>query len=165
MSAGPTSGVRIAPATRADVPLVHELMRGLAVYEKLEHALVATAADVDDALFGPRPIAEALLGYLDDRPVGYALTFDTYSTFLGKRGTWLEDLFVLPAARGHGVGKALLVALAARCAERGHGRLEWNVLDWNEPAIGFYEALGAEPMDEWTTMRVSGDALARLASS
>ena len=157
------SRVRIVPATKADVPLLHELTRGLAVYEKLEHALVATETDVEAALFGPRPAAEAILGYLDDQPVGFALTFDTYSTFLGKRGTWLEDLFVLPEARGNGVGKALLVALAARCLERGHGRLEWNVLDWNEPAIGFYRALGAQPMDEWTTMRVTGDALGRLA--
>jgi GNAT superfamily N-acetyltransferase len=155
----------VAPATRADVPLVFALMRGLAAYEKLEHALVATPAALEDALFGPHPVAETLLGYLDDRPVGYALTFETYSTFLGKRGTWLEDLFVLPEARGHGVGRALLVALAARTVERGHGRLEWNVLDWNEPAIGFYRSLGAVAMEEWTTMRVEGDALARLASS
>jgi GNAT superfamily N-acetyltransferase len=159
------SSIRIAPATPADVALVHELMRGLAVYEKLEDAFVATVGDLEQALFGPRPAAEALLARLDDKPVGYALTFQTFSTFVGKPGTWLEDLFVLPEARGNGVGKALLEAIAARCVERGHARLEWAVLDWNEPAIGFYTRLGAVPMDEWTTMRVTGPALAALATA
>ncbi len=157
------NGIRIAPATKADVPLVHELIRGLAVYEKLDHEFVATTDALEGALFGPRPAAEALIASLDGRPVGFALTFQTFSTFVGKSGTWLEDLFVLPEARGRGVGKALLVALAARCLERGQARLEWNVLDWNAPAIGFYKGLGAVTMDEWTTMRVTGEALVRLS--
>jgi GNAT superfamily N-acetyltransferase len=140
-------------------------MRGLAVYERLEHAFVATESDLDDALFGPHPAAEALLGRLDGRAVGYALAFTVYSTFAGRRCLWLEDLFVEPAARGHGVGKALLVRLAQIAVERGCARLEWNVLDWNEPAIGFYQGLGAVPMDEWTTMRLAGEALARVAGT
>jgi GNAT superfamily N-acetyltransferase len=159
------AAIRVAPATPADVPLVFELVRGLAVYEKLEHEFVAVPAAFEDALFGPRPAAEALIGYLDDRPVGFALTFQTFSTFVGTRGTWLEDLFVLPEARGRGVGKALLQALAARCVERGQARLEWAVLDWNESAIAFYKALGAVPMDEWTTMRLTGDALAKAGAT
>ena len=155
--------VEVVAATRDDVPTIHRLMHGLAVYERLVHAFVATESDLGDALFGPHPVAEAFLGKLDGRAVGYALVFTTYSTFVGKRCMWLEDLFVEPAARGHGLGKALLVRLAQIAVERGDARLEWNVLDWNEPAIGFYKSLGAGPMDEWTTFRVSGDALARLA--
>jgi len=159
-----TRRVEIAPATAADVPLVHGLMHGLAVYEKLEPVFVATESDLADALFGPRPAVEAFLGWLDGRAVGYALVFTTYSTFAGKRCMWLEDLFVEPAARGHGVGKALLVRLAQVSVERGYARLEWNVLDWNAPAIGFYKSLGAVPMDEWTTMRLAGDSLRRVAA-
>jgi GNAT superfamily N-acetyltransferase len=159
-----TATVEIVPAGRADVALVHGLMQGLAVYEKLGHAFVAGEADLADALFGPHPVAEAFLGRLDGRPVGYALVFTTYSTFAGKRCMWLEDLFVEPAARGHGVGKALLVRLARLAVERDYARLEWNVLDWNEPAIGFYKSLGAAPMDEWTTMRLTGDSLRHVAA-
>jgi len=159
-----TRRVEIAPATAADVPLVHGLMHGLAVYEKLEPVFVATESDLADALFGPRPAVEAFLGRLDGRAVGYALVFTTYSTFAGKRCMWLEDLFVEPSARGFGVGKSLLVHLAALAVSRGCARLEWNVLDWNAPAIGFYKSLGAVPMDEWTTFRVAGEALTRLAA-
>ena len=165
MSFRPTAAaIRITPATRADVPLVLELIHGLAVYEKLEHEFAGNRDGLEDALFGPRPVAEALIAHVDDRPVGFALTCEIFSTFSGKRGTWLEDLFVLPDARGRGVGKALLVALAARCVERGQGALEWDVLDWNEPAIGFYKSLGAVPMEEWTTMRLTGEALRRLGA-
>ncbi len=160
---GPAA-VEIVPATRADVAVVYGLMKGLAVYERLEHAFVASEADLADALFGPRPAAEAFLGRLDGRPVGYALVFTTFSTFAGKRCMWLEDLFVEPTARGSGVGKALLVRLAQVSVERGYARLEWNVLDWNEPAIGFYKSLGAVPMDEWTTFRLAGDALRKVAA-
>ncbi|MEO6463055.1 MAG: GNAT family N-acetyltransferase [Candidatus Eisenbacteria bacterium] len=159
------SAIRIAPATPGDVPLVLEFIRGLAVYEKLEHEVVVTAAGLEDALFGRRPVAEALIAHLDDAPVGFAFTFETFSTFVGTRGTWLEDLFVVPEARGRGVGRALLAALAARCVERGQARLEWAVLDWNEPAIRFYGSMGAAPMDEWTTHRVSGEALTQLAKA
>jgi GNAT superfamily N-acetyltransferase len=157
--------VDIRVAAPGDVPLVFDLMRQLAVYEKLEHALVATEADLAEALFGAHPACEALVGLVDGAPVGYALFFRTYSTFVGKPGIYLEDLFVLPEARGKGAGKALLARLAAITVERGYGRLEWAVLDWNEPAIGFYRSLGAEPMDEWTVFRMSGDALSRLARS
>ena len=160
-----SGGLEIVPATPADVPLVHEFVHGLAVYEKLEHEFVARPEAFADALFGPRPAAEALIARLDGQPVGFALTFQTFSTFVGTRGTWLEDLFVLPEYRGRGVGKALLTALARRCVERGQARLEWSVLDWNEPAIHFYRSLGAVPMDGWTTMRVTGDALESLAAA
>lgn len=156
--------IAIAPATRADVPLVHGLMRGLAVYEKIEHEFVSTPADLERALFGTPPLAEAIVGSLDGKPVGFALVYPTYSTFAGKPGLWLEDLFVLPEARGAGVGNALLARLAAMAVERGCVSLQWEVLDWNEPAIGFYKSLGAEPLDEWTTFKLAGDALTRLAA-
>jgi len=159
------SQVDIRLATRADVPLLHGLIRQLAVYEKLEHTMVSTETDVAEGLFGARPAAEALVASLDGAPVGFALFFTTYSTFLGRPGLYLEDLFVVPEARGHGAGKALLARLAQLVVERRYGRLEWVVLDWNEPAIGFYKRLGALPMDEWTTYRVTGDALAKLAQS
>ena len=159
------SQVDIRLATRADVPLLHGLIRQLAVYEKLEHTMVSTEADVAEGLFGARPAAEALVASLDGAPVGFALFFTTYSTFLGRPGLYLEDLFVVPEARGAGAGKALLARLAQLTVERRYGRLEWVVLDWNEPAIGFYKSLGALPMDEWTTYRVTGEALAKLAQS
>jgi GNAT superfamily N-acetyltransferase len=157
--------VRIDPATRADVPAVYALMRGLAVYEKLEHAFVASEADLERALFGERPACEALVGRLDGEAVGYALFFSTYSTFLGRTNLWLEDLFVVPEARGHGLGKALLARVAALVVERGGGRLEWVVLDWNEPAIEFYNSLGAIELDDWLVYRLTGDALTRLAAT
>ncbi len=157
------SAVSIAAATPADVPLLHGLIRQLAIYEKLEDAMVSTEADLREALFGARPAAEAIVASLDGRAVGFALFFTTYSTFLGRPGIYLEDLFVLPEARGHGAGKALLARLAAITLERRCGRLEWVVLDWNEPAIGFYRSLGAAAMDGWTINRVTGDALVALA--
>jgi GNAT superfamily N-acetyltransferase len=158
------SGTRVRVATPGDVALVHGLMRGLAVYEKLEHALVSTEADLAEALFGAHPAAEAIVAEIDGTPVGFALFFRTYSTFVGRPGLYLEDLFVLPEARGKGAGKALLARLAAITVERGYARLEWAVLNWNEPAIGFYQSLGAVPMDEWTVYRLTGTALQTLAA-
>ncbi|MEP7029203.1 MAG: GNAT family N-acetyltransferase [Candidatus Eisenbacteria bacterium] len=157
------STVTVAAATPADVPLLYGLIRQLAIYEKLESAMVSTEADLAEGLFGPRPAAEAIVASLDGSAVGYALFFRTYSTFLGRPGLYLEDLFVLPEARGAGAGKALLARLAAITLERGCGRLDWVVLDWNKPAIGFYKRIGAESMDEWTTNRLTGAALERLA--
>lgn len=152
----------IRPATVDDVALILHFIEGLADYELLRHECVATEAALAATLFGDRPAAEVLLGFVDDVPAGFALFFPTYSTFLAKPGLWLEDLFVDPEHRGKGLGTALLRALAALAAlavARGCGRLEWSVLDWNEPSIGFYRSLGAVAMDEWTTYRLSGDAL------
>ena len=157
--------LRIAPARPADVPLVLAFIRELAEYERLADAAVATEAQLHEALFGARPAAEVLIAALDGEAVGFALFFHNFSTFLGRRGLYLEDLFVRPAARGRGVGRALLAALARLAAERGCGRLEWSVLDWNAPAIDFYRSLGAEPMSEWTTFRVTGPALDALAAA
>jgi GNAT superfamily N-acetyltransferase len=153
----------VVSATPADVPLLHELMGELAEYERLVEYLVTTEADLADALFGPRPAAEALVGYLDGAAVGYAMFFMTYSTFRGRRGIYLEDLFVRTEARGEGMGQALLARLAAIAVERGCARLEWAVLNWNEPAIGFYKRLGAVPMDTWTVYRLTDEPLAALA--
>ena len=140
-----------------------EFIRELAVYERLEHEVSATTADLAAALFGPRPYAEVVFACLEGTPVGFALFFHNFSTFIGKPGIYLEDLFVRPHARGRGIGKRLLAHLARTALERGCARLEWWVLDWNLPSIEFYRALGAIPQDEWTTMRLSGAALERLA--
>ncbi|WP_310497668.1 GNAT family N-acetyltransferase [Sandarakinorhabdus sp.] len=153
----------IRPATPADIPVIRALIVALAVYEKEPDAVKASEADLHEALFGARPVAEAILAERDGRAVGMALFFNNFSTWQGKAGLYLEDLFVLPEARGTGTGKALLVHLAGLAVARGYGRFEWSVLDWNEPAIGFYKALSAKPMDEWTVMRLEGDALAALA--
>jgi GNAT superfamily N-acetyltransferase len=152
-------------ATAADVPLILELIRGLADYEKLLHEVVATEADLERTLFGARPYAEVLIAEDDGgAPVGFALFFHNYSTFLGRPGIYLEDLFVVPAARGQGLGRALMIAIAKLAVERGCGRFEWAVLDWNVDAIGFYRALGAIGMDAWRVQRVTGDALVKLAA-
>lgn len=153
---------RIEPARERDVPLILRLIKGLAEYEKLAHEVVATEERLRQSLFGPHPSAEVVIAYVDDEAVGFALFFHTYSTFLGQRGLYLEDLFVLPEWRGRGAGRALLTHLARIAAERGCGRFEWSVLDWNEPAINFYKNLGAKPMHEWTIFRVAGDSLAAL---
>lgn len=150
-------------ATRDDLPLILRLIRALAEYERLADACVATEELLYASLFGPSPAAEVLIAEWQDEPAGFALFCHNYSTFLARRGIWLEDLFVLPEHRGRGIGKALLVRLAELAVERDCGRLEWAVLDWNAPAIGFYRSLGAEPLDEWTTFRVTGAALERLA--
>ena len=155
---------QIRPATPDDIPHILQFIRELADYEKLSHQVTATKDLLHQHLFGPRPVAECLVAQLDGSPVGFALFFHNFSTFLGRPGIYLEDLFVRPAARGRGVGRALLTHLAQIAVERNCGRLEWSVLDWNAPAIGFYKKLGAVPMDEWTVMRVSGDALKILAS-
>jgi GNAT superfamily N-acetyltransferase len=155
--------IQIRPAAPQDVPLILTFIHELATYEKLAHEVVATKADMHAALFGERPVIEAMIASLDGQPVGYALFFPTFSTFLGKPGLYLEDLYVRPAARGFGVGRKLLEHLARVTIERGWGRLEWSVLDWNEPSIAFYKKMGAKPMDEWTIFRLTGDSLHRLA--
>lgn len=156
----------IRPAERGDERALFELIRALAIYEKLEDKVTGSAAQLGEHLFGPRPACEALLA-LDraGRALGYALYFGTYSTFLTCPGLYLEDLFVREELRGQGIGRALLRAVAAQAVERGAARVEWAVLDWNTPAIGFYEALGAERLDEWSTFRLTGAALARFAGS
>lgn len=153
----------IRSAAVADVPDILRLIKALAEYEKLSHEVVATEVALAQALFGPRPAAEVLLAEEDGRSVGFALFFQNFSTFLGKPGIYLEDLFVEPAFRGRGIGRDLLRAIARLAVERGCGRFEWAVLDWNAPAIGFYKSLGARPMDDWTVMRLTGEALERLA--
>jgi len=153
----------IRPATEADVPLILSFIRELAEYERLSHEVVATEEALRNSLFGERRFAEVLLDYRGGRLAGFALFFHTFSTFLGKPGIYLEDLYVRPEFRGAGVGRALLVHLAKLARERGCGRLEWSVLDWNEPAIGFYRGIGASPVSGWTVYRVSGEALEELA--
>jgi len=154
----------LAPAVEADVPLLLRFIRDLAVYEKLAHEVVATEDGLRRTLFGERPYAEALIARLDGVPAGFALYFHNYSTFLGKPGLYLEDLFVEPGQRGKGMGRALLQRLAAIALERGCGRVEWAVLDWNAPSIAFYRALGASAMDDWTVFRLEGAALQAMAS-
>lgn len=165
MPSPPIPGFSIRPATPDDVPLVLHFIHALADYERLAHEVVATEEALRATLFGERPAAEVVLGFYEDEPVGFALFFPTYSTFLARPGIWLEDLFVEPAWRGRGFGRALLTHLGGLAHARGCGRLEWAVLDWNEPAIRFYEALGARPQSDWTTYRLTGDALKTLADA
>jgi GNAT superfamily N-acetyltransferase len=153
----------IRPATPVDIPAIAQLIQALADYERLGHEVSLDENRLRDHLFGPRPFAEVLLAEEAREVVGFALFFHNYSTFLGKPGIYLEDLFVQPEYRGKGYGKELLVALARLAIERGCGRLEWAILNWNKPAIAFYRSLGAIPMDEWTVYRVTQDALTRLA--
>ncbi len=150
-------------ATEDDVPLILAFIRELAEYERLSHEVVATEEALRDSLFGNRRFAEVLLGYRGGSPVAFALFFHTFSTFLGKPGIYLEDLYVRPEFRGAGAGRALLVHLARLAKDRGCGRLEWSVLDWNEPAIRFYRGIGASPVGGWTVYRVTGKALEDLA--
>ena len=155
---------KIVPATERDIPLILSFIRKLAEYEKLSHQVVATEELLRVGLFGPRPAAEVVLAYLEDhQPVGFALYFHNFSTFVGRAGIYLEDLFVEPAYRGKGIGKALLAYVANVAVERGCGRYEWAVLDWNTPSINFYKGLGAVPLDDWTLFRLTGDALHRVA--
>ena len=156
---------RIEPARQQDVPLILRLIKGLADYEKLAHEVMATEEGLRATLFGPAPAAEVVIAYANDEAVGFALFFHNYSTFLGKRGLYLEDLFVVPDWRGRGAGRALLTHLARLAAERDCGRFEWTVLDWNEPAIEFYKRLGARPMNQWTIFRLADEGLTRLAAS
>jgi len=159
------SDLTIRGAVAADVPQILAFIKALAVYEKLEHMVVADEAKLAKTLFGERPVAEVRIAEWQNKPAGFALFFHNYSTFLGRPGIYLEDLFVLPEYRGNGIGKALLIHLAQLAVQRDCGRLEWSVLDWNTPAIEFYKALGAVPMDEWTTYRVTGEALPALAKT
>jgi GNAT superfamily N-acetyltransferase len=153
----------VRPARPEDAALVFDFVLRLAEYEKLSHAVTATEDDLAVLLFGRPPRASCDLVELDGEAVGFCLWFHTVSTFAGHAGIWIEDLFVLPEARGRGAGRALLKALARRCARDGLGRIDWAVLDWNAPAIGFYEGLGSEPLEDWRLRRLSGDALAALA--
>ncbi|MBS3928986.1 MAG: GNAT family N-acetyltransferase [Sphingomonadales bacterium] len=154
----------IRPATPADLPLIAQLIRDLAEYEKLAHEVRFDETVLGEKLFGTRPYAEVVIGELDGAAQGFALFFHNFSTFEGKPGIYLEDLFVRPEARGSGLGKALLAHLAMLATTRDCARLEWSVLDWNESAIGFYQKLGARLMDDWTVMRVDGANLARLGA-
>jgi GNAT superfamily N-acetyltransferase len=157
--------VQIRPATPVDVPVILQLIRDLAEYERAPDAVVATEEGLHEVLFGPRPSAEVLLALEEETPVGFAVFFHNFSTWLGRPGLYLEDLFVRPDKRGHGYGRALLVHLAGVARERNCGRMEWAVLDWNEPAIQFYRKLGARPNEEWTIFRLTEDKIAALADS
>lgn len=158
----PATGFILRPANITDVPLILQFIKELADYEQLSDMVVATEAMLHDALFGHRKTAEVVIAEYNGEPAGFALFFHNFSTFLGKPGIYLEDLFVRPQYRRKGFGKFILTYLAKLAVERNCGRLEWSVLDWNTPSIDFYKSLGAVPMDEWTTFRLSGDALERL---
>ena len=164
INGGNVSEFRILGPAPADVPVILAMIQGLAEYERLTHLCVATEADVFDALFGEKPTAEVVLAWEGADAVGFALFFHNFSTFLGRPGLYLEDLFVLPAKRGRGYGRALLIHLARLAVERRCGRFEWAVLDWNAPAIGFYQALGATVLPDWRITRVTGAALSALAA-
>ena len=155
---------RIDAATETDVPVILSLIRELAEYERLSHEAVATEADLRQSLFCPHPAAEAVVGRYNHEPIAFALFFRNFSTFLGRPGIYLEDLYVRPPYRGRGFGSRLLMHLAALAVERGYGRLEWSVLDWNELAIKSYRRAGAVPLDGWTMYRLTGDTLISLAS-
>lgn len=155
----------IRPARLRDVPIILQLIRDLATYERAPNDVTATEEQLIDVLFGKKPAAEVLLAFEGVEPVGLAVFFHNFSTWLGRAGLYLEDLFVKPEHRGKGYGRALLVDLAKIARERGCGRMEWAVLDWNEPAIEFYKKLGAKPMDEWTVFRLTRDGIAKLAES
>ncbi len=163
---GTSVKTRIVPATRKDIPLIRQFILDLAEYERARPGdAPVTEQDIAETLFGERPAAEVLIAYLGEEPAGFALFFHNYSTWLGKRGIYLEDLFVKPGFRKHGVGFALLRELARITVDRGYQRLDWAVLNWNELAISFYKQIGAKSMDEWSTFRLSGDALAQVAGA
>lgn len=155
--------INIRPATPSDVPVILDLIRQLADYERLSHCVTATEDQVRETIFGAKPAAEVLIADLEQECAGFAVFFSTYSTFLAQPGIYLEDLFVKPHLRGKGVGLALLQRLAQMAVDRRCGRVEWSVLNWNEPSIQFYKSLGAEPLDEWTRYRLTGEALEKLA--
>jgi GNAT superfamily N-acetyltransferase len=158
------TGFEIRSASEADVPVILQLIRDLATYERAPEAVVATEAGLREVLFGAKPSAEVLLALEKAEPVGFAVYFYNFSTWLGRPGLYLEDLFVRPEKRGNGYGRALLIRLAQIAKERGCGRMEWAVLDWNEPAIEFYRKLGATPMHEWTVFRLTEEGIAKLAN-
>ena len=160
-----TAAFQIRPATEADLPIILRLIRDLAEYERAPDAVVATETGLREVLFGAKPSAEVLLALEGSDPVGFAVYFHNFSTWLGRPGLYLEDLFVRPEKRGKGYGRALLERLAQIAKERGCGRMEWAVLDWNEPAIQFYRKLGAQPMDEWTVFRLTEEGIAKLANA
>jgi len=157
------TGLTITIASERDIPHILTFIKALAEYERLADSVVATEEGLRATLFGPRPYAECEIARWNGEPAGFALFFHNYSTFLARPGVYLEDLFVNPEFRGKGIGRSLLQYLAGVAVERNCGRLEWSVLDWNAPAIGFYKSLGAEPLEDWTIFRVKGEALARLA--
>lgn len=163
MTPEPVTPLTITAATPGDVPTIAGLIKALAEYERLAHEVVADDASIHRSLFGDRPVAEAAIARVGETTVGFALFFHNYSTWRGRQGIYLEDLFVEPAHRGRGYGKQLLVHLARLAVERGCARMEWNVLDWNAPAIAFYRSLGAAPLSEWTVFRLTGEALVDLA--
>lgn len=154
----------IKQAKEEDVPLILSFIKKIAEYEKLSHEVIATEEILRESLFGEKPSAEVVFGYLNNEPVAYAVYFYNFSTFIGKKGLYLEDLFVLPELRGSGIGKKMLIYLIKKSVEENCGRMEWAVLDWNEPAIKFYKSLGAKPMDEWTTFRMDEEALRKIAT-
>jgi GNAT superfamily N-acetyltransferase len=154
----------IEPAHERDLPLILRFIKDLAAYEQLSDAVVATEDALRRFLFGPSPAAEVIIGYAGEEAVGFAIYFQSFSTFLGRPGLYLEDLFVLPQWRGHEFGRRLLTHLAGIAVDRGYGRMEWSVLDWNERALGVYRRIGAQPMNEWTVHRLTGDTLRRLAA-
>jgi GNAT superfamily N-acetyltransferase len=161
----PPSSLAISAACPADIPLILSLISELAEYEKLPHEAVASAASLQDSLFGSKPCAEAIIARVDGEPAGFALFFHNFSTFLGRRGLYLEDLFVRQSFRGRAIGKSLLIHLAALAVQRDCGRFEWQVLDWNKPARDFYERLGAKANPAWINYRMSAEALQRLAAA
>ena len=160
-----TENFAIRAATAADVPIILELIRALATYERAPNDVTATEDGLNKVLFGEKPAAEVLLAFENETAVGFAVFFHNFSTWLGRPGLYLEDLFVRPEDRGKGYGRALLIHLAKIARDRGCGRMEWAVLDWNEPAIQFYRKLGAKPMDEWTVFRLTRDGIAKLADA
>jgi len=160
-----TENFAIRPATAADVPIILELIRALATYERAPNDVTATEDGLSKVLFGKKPAAEVLLAFKNETAVGFAVFFHNFSTWLGRPGLYLEDLFVRPEDRGKGYGRALLIHLAKIARDRGCGRMEWAVLDWNEPAIQFYRKLGAKSMDEWTVFRLKRDGIAKLADA
>lgn len=160
-----TTALKIRPATPADSNLILQFIRELAEYERLLHEVTATESQMSAALFGTKPVAEVVIAEWDSDPAGFALFFPNFSTFLASPGMYLEDLYVRPEHRGRGIGKSLLAHLAAIVSERGWGRLDWSVLDWNQPAIDFYKNIGARHLDDWFQFRLDGKALARVAES
>ena len=156
--------IRIAPAEEKDVPLILSFIRGIAEYERLSHEVVADEALLRESLFGEKPGAEVLIAHYEGEPAGFAIFFHNYSTFLARSGLYLEDIFVWPRFRRSGIGRALLQRVAQIAVERGCGRMEWAVLDWNQPAIEFYKGLGAVPLEEWTVFRLTGEALRSLGA-
>ena len=159
------SKLRIKQATEEDIPLLLSFIKKIAEYEKLEHEVVTTEEILMESLFGEKPSAEVIFGYLDGEPVAYAVYFYNFSTFIGKKGLYLEDLFVLPELRGKGVGKKMLLYLIQKASDEKCGRMEWAVLDWNELAISFYKSLGAKPMDEWSVFRMDEETIKKIVSS